>query len=939
MPKKTRKSNPSPKTASTETYQHPESELLLRPEVGTQAQFRKKKRPVTYRYDSSLSPALEWDGQNAVREYGEWLLGLISEAAALEPPHRFAQPREFVGAGQRMVVTGLQEAVEQLKRLGKPFLNWAGKAERLSFDVPTLPLFVHERLSTKHIVETLTGHLKNKQLGLDLFGDPQHTVTDQVLRAYEYKDKWVNRLILGDSLVVMNSLLHYEGLGGQVQMVYMDPPYGIKFGSNFQPFVRRRDVNHNADEDMTREPEMVKAYRDTWELGLHSYLTYMRDRLLLARELLTPSGSIFVQISDENLHHVRELMDEVFGEENFVVTFCVKKKGGQKGELVDPINDYILWYAKDEQRVRGYYTQLYKQMELTSDLLGMFSIVELADGRVLTLAELEELSDEQVDYRSAPAALFRDHPGVRLITSSDLTVGGTRKNQSVLLEYQGRTFDPGIARGMCWKHTARTEDGSPSGMQRLAEAGRLLVTGSQVRYKRYLDDFGYMALSNWWDDVGGAANRIYAVQTNPELVKRCMLMSTKPGDLVLDPTCGSGTTAYVAEQWGRRWITADVSRVPLALTRQRLLTATFPYYQLKDESRGPAGGFVYVRKQDSKGREVGGIVPHVMSTSIANNEPPDEEVLVDRPETQNGITRVTGAFCFEATIPTPVDWEGDGEEDSGVGGEEHGSFLDRMIEVLRKSPVLHLGGGKTVTLKHVRQPAKTLSLSAEAVVVNGDERPAAIVFGPENGAVSQTLVFEAAKEASAKRYTHLYVIGFAIQPNARELVDNSDKAVGISATYVQATPDLMMGDLLKNLRSSQIFSVCGLPEVRVLKAKSKAEDEPPKCQVELLGLDVFDPATNETHPLKGDDVPAWFLDTDYNGLCFHVCQAFFPRTSAWDNLKRSLRMTYEESVWDHLAGAVSAPFEPGEHQQVAVKVIDDRGNELLVVKKLGEAKG
>ncbi len=210
-------------------------------------------------------------------------------------------------------VQGLQDAVAQLQRLSQPFLNWAGKAERLSFDVPTLPLFVHERLSTKGIIETLKGHKKIKGEQMELFGDPQHSVADQVLKAYEYRDKWVNRLILGDSLVVMNSLLHYEGLGGQVQMIYLDPPYGIKFGSNFQPFVRKRDVKHNDDEDLTREPEMVKAYRDTWELGLHSYLTYLRDRLLLCRDLLTPSGSIFVQISDDNLHHVREVMDEVFG--------------------------------------------------------------------------------------------------------------------------------------------------------------------------------------------------------------------------------------------------------------------------------------------------------------------------------------------------------------------------------------------------------------------------------------------------------------------------------------------------------------------------------------------------------------------------------------------------------------------------------------------------
>jgi len=438
-----------------------------------------------------------------------------------------------------------------------------------------------------------------------------------------------------------------------------------------------------------------------------------------------------------------------------------------------------------------------------------------------------------------------------------------------------------------------------------------------------------------------------------------MLMTTDSGDLVLDPTCGSGTTAYVAERWGRRWITIDTSRVPLALARQRLLTATYPYYQLKEEKRGPAGGFVYVRKQNKKGEEVGGIVPHVTLKSIANNEPPDEEVLVDRPEVDNKIVRVTGPFAFEATIPTPVDWEGDGVEDSGAPegarynetADDHGAFVERMLEVLRRSPVLHVGGGKTVQLANLRQPARSLSLSAEGAEVrlkpdttvshNPDPCPVAFVFGPENAAISERLVHGALQEANLKRYAHLYVIGFAIQPNARQLIAQSHEMGLLPATYVQATPDLMMGDLLKNMRSSQIFSVCGLPEVKVTSSKpakpaqSGKNTDVSSYQVELVGLDTFEPTTMAVDHRKGDDVPAWFLDVDYNGLCFHVSQAFFPRTGAWNDLRKALKGDYDESVWDHLAGAVSAPFEAGEHKQVAVKVIDDRGNELLVVKRLG----
>ncbi len=369
--------------------------------------------------------------------------------------------------------------------------------------------------------------------------------------------------------------------------------------------------------------------------------------------------------------------------------------------------------------------------------------------------------------------------------------------------------------------------------------------------------------------------------------------------------------------------------------RQRLLTATFLYYKLKDEGRGPAGGFTYVRKQNKKGDEVGGIVPHIRLEHIANNEPPKEEVIVDRPERDDSIVRVTGPFTFEATIPAPLEWEADGTDRGTVALDEaHGSFVDRMLEVLRKSPVLHVGGGKTVTLKNVRPPAKTLSLSAEAMVANGTDKPVAFLFGPENGAISQMLVHEALREAHLKGYAHLYVVGFAIQPDARVLIEKAADMGTVPATYVQATPDLMMGDLLKNMRSSQIFSVCGLPEIRVRVIKPERKGDPPRYQVELVGLDVFDPTTMKADHRPGTDVPAWLLDTDYNGLCFHVSQAFFPRTAAWDDLRRALRADYDDSVWDHLAGTTSASFEAGEHGQVAVKVIDDRGNELLVVKSL-----
>jgi adenine-specific DNA-methyltransferase len=924
------------KSQVADSYEHKTADSPGRPDVGTQAQFKKRKPPKTYRYDTSLDPALSWDEGDGGRGLGEWLLARISEAAKLPAPHRFPEPQRLTGADGRALamVHSLDEAIDQLKAVERPFLNWAGKAERLSFDVPTLPLFVHERLSTKAIVETLTEH-KRASEQMALFGDPQHSIVEQSLRAYEYRDKWVNRMILGDSLAVMNSLVEYEGMRGQVQMIYMDPPYGVSFGSNFQPFVRSRKVAHGDDDDMTREPEMVQAYRDTWELGLHSYLTYLRDRLLLSRDLLHPSGSVFVQIGEENVHYVRELLDEVFGRENFqaIINFKATSALGAKG--LAKSYDYIIWYARDAERIK--FRPIFKKREIADDPEWRF-----VDDPSVQLS-YRKITDEEFFSLSSYDGLFR---------RSKLTSSGYTESCTFIFDLNGHK---------CRPYGGKSWITNPEGIETLKAKNRLFLLGESPYFKQYLNDFPYTKFDNSWSDQPAAESRLYVVQTANKFIQRCLLMTTDPGDLVIDPTCGSGTTAYVAEQWGRRWITIDTSRVPLALARQRLLTATFPWYELIDESRGPSGGFVYTRKRNKKGEEVGGIVSHITPESIANNAPADEEILVDRPESDPKTTRVSGAFCVEATIPSPADLEGmtahpADENVQSASEETPESFVDRMMEILRRSPILRFPGNRSVELSNIRKPAKSLSLQAEALVsataegqdatladasqeameqsgsmLGLSKRPVAFVFGPENGAVSEKLVYEAAREARAKNYTHLYVIGFAIHPNARELVEKSEKVMEIRATYVQMTPDVLMGDLLKNMRSSQIFSVCGLPEVELRK---RADG---KYEVELLGLDVFDPAMNEATHQTGDDVPAWFLDTDYNGLCFHVSQAFFPRTSAWDALKKALKADYEESVWDHLAGTVSAPFEPNGHGEIAVKVIDDRGNELMVTRKIAEA--
>ncbi len=897
------KAKPAPSQA--QAYQHTGATAPARPEIGTQAHFKKSKPPATYRFDSSLAPDLVWDEGNPAREEAEALIAAIQNAGTLEEA---------------------KAAAAKLRALSRPFLNWAGKAEKMAFDVPSLPLFVHERLSTKAILETLKGHKRDKQDDFldNLFGAAERPLHDQILRAYEYQDAWVNRMILGDSLLVMNSLLRYEGMGGQVQMIYIDPPYGVKFGSNFQPFIRKRDVAHNDDDDLTREPEMVQAYRDTWELGLHSYLTYLRERLLLARELLAPTGSVFVQISDENLHHVREVMDEVFGGENAAGVITFRKTSALTSGLIAQNADFLLWYARDRSRVLR--RSLFAEKGMDSDL-SFYAYVEMPDGTRRRLSA-DEAGRSQPD-------------GVKLFSVSDLTSSHFYSEGRTPFVFQGRSYTPG----------SRFWSTSPKGMACLAEAKRIFPSENSLRYVRYLSDFPYQPLTANWTDTGTgqySESRVYVVQTATKVLQRCLLMTTDPGDLVFDPTCGSGTTAFVAEQWGRRWITCDTSRVPLALARQRLLTGTFDYFELRDEKRGPSGGFVYKRRQNQKGEEVGGIVPHITLKSIANNEPPAEEVLVDRPEIVRGVVRVAGPFAVEATIPAAEGLDAE-PETPGVQGERHQTHVERMIEILRRAPVLRLAGNQTLTLRQIRPPAKTMALSAEAVVdkpslrnladdadaqpgLERDTEPVAIVFGPENGPVSERLVREAWDEAGLKHYGRLLVIGFGIDSKAREFIEHAGK-IGVPAVYLQATMDLQMGDLLKNMRSSQVFSVCGLPDVKVARARG-GKGEAARWTVELLGLDTFDPATMEAGHLGGGEVPAWFLDTDYNGMVFRVRQAFFPRTGAWENLKRALRAEFEESVWEHLAGTVSAPFAAGEHGQAAVKVIDPRGNELMVVRRL-----
>jgi len=520
-------------------------------------------------------------------------------------------------------------------------------------------------------------------------------------------------------------------------------------------------------------------------------------------------------------------------------------------------------------------------------------------------------------------------------------------------KYRGKTYTPG-------KGTFKTNE---VGLDKLATANRLHATAtSGLGYRRFKDDFGYAPVANLWSDISGAVQsrsdpKIYAVQTSTSVIARCIQMATDPGDLVFDPTCGSGTTAYTAEQWGRRWITCDASRVPLALARQRLLTATFPYYELKDPQTGPQGGFVYKRKQNRKGEEVGGLVPHITLGTIANADMPATEIIVYRPEVNSGVVRVAGPFVVEATIaPAQVVDDAQpialqpvsaqsleaaiGDADAANGGlplavaeptaryGDPATHIERMTQVLRQSKTLRLPGNRELVLADIRRMADSDVIHAEGLDAEGNR--IAVVFGPEDGAISSDVVFEAAREAYFLKFPHLYFFGFAIQAKARELLEDRAK-LRVPCTYVTVTPDVAMSDLLKTSRASEIFSVTGLPDAVLRKTGKKNDEGAALYEVELLGLDIFNPATMEQEAIEGQNMPAWMLDTDYDGMCFYATQVFFPKTAAWDNLQKSLKAEFDPSVWAHLAGTVSEPFVVGPKQRVGVKVIDERGNELMRV--------
>lgn len=815
-----------------------------------------------------------------------------------------------------------------------PQLVWAGKAEHTSFEVPTVSLHVHERIDPKSILAAVRKRAAAPASAeqLSLFSQPaENPPLREALDFYRHPHGWTNRLVAGDSLLVMSSLLEKEAMAGKVQMVYIDPPYGIRYGSNFQPFVNRRDVKDGKDEDLTQEPEMVRAFRDTWELGIHSYLTYLRDRLLLARELLSESGSVFVQISDENVHHVREMCDEVFGTANFAALIGFTKTTGLGSNLLASRCDYIVWYARDSKKAK--YRQLFVEKAEGQVGATQYDWIRKASGE-----KRRRVTGEPVDESDE---LFHTDNTSAMFTTAHLALP---------FDFDGIEVRPPA--GCQWKTTQE-------GLRRLQWADRLLLLGRSLRYVRLLRDFPVNIFTNLWTDTGlsGFADpKVYVVQTNIKVIARCLLMTTDPGDLVFDPTCGSGTTAYVAEQWGRRWVTCDTSRVAITLAKQRLMTAQFDYYELAHPNEGVGSGFVYKT------------VPHVTLKSIANNPEikegmsraqidaaiakyADQEVLYDQPRKDSSKARVTGPFTVEA-VPAPVvkplsELEETREADASLArsGEtlRHAEWREELLktgirgknnQMILFSRVEPLSGTKWL---HAEAETRPNDRGADSTRERGagwmGPQRVVISFGPEHAPLEQRQVARAFEEAAQLRPRPALLVfaAFQFDPEAAKDIDElGPEKTGMTFLKVQMNPDLLTGDLKKKRASNESFWLVGQPEV-ALRRVSKGEHAG-ELEVEVLGFDYFNTKTGEIESGDVGRIAVWLLDPDYDGRSVFPRQVFFPMAGegeGWARLARSLRAELDETLLEAYRGTVSLPFEPGEHRRVAVKIVDDRGIESL----------
>ena len=735
----------------------------------------------------------------------------------------------------------------------------------------------------------------------------------KAIQFYRHTNDWSNRLIAGDSLMVMNSLLVKEDLAASVQLVFIDPPYGIKYGSNFQPFVNKRDVKDRSDDDLAYEPETVRAFRDTWELGIHSYLSYLRDRLVLARELLTESGSCVVQISDENLHYVRMVMDEVFGPANFVSLIPFRKTTNATSSFIPAVCDYMVWYAKDKSQKDGRpkYRQLYyKKPPPVND--PNYKYVELDDGAG---TRRRMTSGERANPHTLPA-------GSRIYRHSAITSSGKSAGEDAF-EFGGEVFRPGP--NQHWKVNL-------DGMKRLADKKRLAKVGNILSIVLYEDDFQHAKLTNMWTDTtsGGFEGKVYVVQTAAKAIRRLILMSTDPGDLVLDPTCGSGTTAYVAEQHGRRWITCDTQRVALALAKRRLMTARYKYYELRHPEQGVGAGFSFTPP--------GGVAQRVSVKSLARDEDPEQLILRDRPDEADGVVRVAGPFTVEA-VPSPVAASIDAMHEDvlrdavlGEGAEAESARQEEWRTALRSAGIKTRDGDR-IEFVSVEPHPSTKWIHAAATTNEARPKAVMVSFGPPYAPLDLRQVEAALQEVRTLRDAPDMLVFAAMQfdPEAAKFIDDS-KWPGVDILKAQMSADMLVGDLRRGDPHADSFMLLGQPDARLEDAGDG------KYRVKVVGFDYYDAKNGRIESGGPARIAMWMLDTDYDGRSLYPQQVFFPmgaggggQGDGWENLARALRGHVDPDAIALYAGTDSIEFEPGDHNRVAVKIIDDRGIELVRV--------
>ncbi|MCL6698287.1 site-specific DNA-methyltransferase [Sphingomonas sp. NSE70-1] len=903
---------------------------------------------------------------------------------------------QIVWNGAKITLT--KDQIEHLQQtgtieIGEAQLVWRGKDRQDWSDLIVQAPMIHvqEKVHPKAIIDDLVRRSKQARDDTsdapDLFGD-FNGLTDPMARTefYQHPQHWSNRMILGDSLQVMASLAEREALKGKVQAIYFDPPYGIKFNSNWQVSTANRTVG-DKQADLSREPEQVKAFRDTWKDGVHSYLTYLRDRLTVMRELLTESGSIFVQISDENVHRLRALMDEVFGDTNFLAEIVVQKTGGFASDHLTGVYDLVIVYGRNKKSAK--FRPLYVPKAASKSGMSNYGLVEVSPGY-----ERPSSAEEKADPTSLQigSRFF----GVHAVTSG----GGSKLDQP--FEFRGQTYN--LKPGDNWKASY------PGGMHRLAKANRLGGSAKRIGYRRYFDDFPVVEISNLWTDTRGEMDIIYTVQTSTKIVERCLLLATDPGDLVLDPTCGSGTTAYVAEQWGRRWITIDTSRVALALARARLMAARYPWYLLADSPEGRRKEAEITGKPPSDGSGYGDVrqgfvyerVPHVTLKSIANNaeidviweqwqarlEPlrielnqavgndwqeweipraadpawganaatvhkqwweariarqkeidssiaraADVEFLYDKPYADPTRVRVAGPFTVESLSPhriVPADDElihlveaVEGRAKSrGPLSDSETDFATMILDHLRTAGVHQVERGDRIEFTSIT-PWPGEYIAAEGRFMEGEtERRAAIFIGPEFGTVSRVQLTAAAREAAESRFDVLIATAFSFDAHASEL----SRLGPLPVLKAKMNPDLHMAGDLKNTGKGNLFTIFGEPDIEII-------DQPDgRVVVKVLGVDIYDPNTGDVRSNDVKGIAAWFIDTAYNEESFFVRHAYFlGANDPYKQLKASLKAEIDEEAWASLYSDTSRPFERPESGRIAVKVINHFGDEVMKV--------